>query len=112
MFFNKKEKILGELLDKFSSFISDDDIVNCNEFLVNNEYLLCYDTLVTQIYEYDREITNEDYEYFENVARKLKIDINEYQILKELIRDKDIIPKTVKDNIRKIIENVKDDKLK
>ncbi|KIX21477.1 hypothetical protein SY27_07155 [Flavobacterium sp. 316] len=88
MFYNKKKKILEILLDRFSSLILSEDIINCKELLSNREYSLCYNTLVTQIYEYDQEITQEDYNLFESSAKKLNLDLSEYELLKELIRDR------------------------
>ncbi len=88
MFFNKKKKLLKVLLEKFSSLITDEDKNNCRELLANREYLLCYTTLVTQIYEYDKEITKEEYEFFKNTAEKLGFETSEYILLKELVREK------------------------
>ena len=110
MFFNKRKKILRKLLNRFSSLVSEEDRNTCEEFLDNNEYFLCYDTLVTQIYEYDKEITVEEYNFFENAARELKLNTNEFVILKELIRSETHIPKTVKNNLGQIIDNVKRNK--
>ncbi|NQX82259.1 MAG: MafI family immunity protein [Flavobacteriaceae bacterium] len=84
MFINKK-KILNSLIDRFSILILNEDIENCRELLINNEYILCYNTIVTQIYEYDKNIIQEEYDIFVYVAKKLRFKAEEYNILKELI---------------------------
>ena len=112
MFFNKRKKVLRNLLKRFSTLISENDLNNCEELLANNEYLLCYDTLITQIYEYDKEITVEEYDIIESASRELKFETSEYTILKELIRSETDIPKTVKNSIGQIIDDVKRSKQK
>jgi hypothetical protein len=85
MFLNKK-KILKELLDKFVTLLSADDYNDCIEFLNNNEFLLCFNTIVTQLYEYDKRISLEEYQYFTSTANKLNIYEDEYEILKKIIK--------------------------
>jgi len=107
MFFNSKKKYLKGLIDRFSPFLEKRDIININEFLDNREYYLCFDTLITQLHEYDNEITEQDYEFITEYAEKLKIKKQDYDFIFELVRSKDKIPKPVKENISNVVGSLK-----
>lgn len=78
--------LLTNLINQAQNFgLSVADIRNAREFLLNHEYGLCFDTIITQIYEYDISITYEYYDLISNIGQKLKIDSKEYEFVKELI---------------------------
>ena len=62
-----------------------DDISSCLEYLENKEYGLCFDTIVTQLYEHDLKISNEFYDNIQMVGIKLGINEDEFDYLKENI---------------------------
>jgi hypothetical protein len=59
--FSKKNDI-SELLQDVADKLALEDVKNINEFIENNELGLAYETLCTQIYEYDIEISSKFYE--------------------------------------------------
>jgi len=74
---------------------------------MHNEYGLSFDTLITQLYEYDIEINIEFYELLVQIGKMLNLDENSYSFMKELIRDGKTIPKTVKDELSIVITSLK-----
>lgn len=62
------------------------DLDNANDFLINHEYGLCYDTVITQLYEYDIEIENKIYSLISKIAKDLCLSEDDYLFMKELIR--------------------------
>jgi len=53
---------LTELLNEVKSTLPPDDIKNIVEFIENNEFGVAYETLCTQLYEYNIQISCEFYE--------------------------------------------------
>jgi len=53
---------LTELLNEVKSTLPPDDIKNIVEFIENNEFGIAYETLCTQLYEYNIQISCEFYE--------------------------------------------------
>ena len=84
--------------------LNEQDIKNANEFLKYNEFGLCFDTLVTQIYENDIEITDYVYTLICKIGNELQLPFDSYSYTKELVRNKGNIPKTVKDKLSNIIK--------
>ena len=62
------------------------DLDNANDFLINHEYGLCYDTVITQLYEYDIEIDNKIYSLISKIAKDLSLSENDYLFMKDLVR--------------------------
>lgn len=62
------------------------DLDNANDFLINREYGLCYDTVITQLYEYDIEIDNKIYSLISKIAKDLSLSENDYLFMKDLVR--------------------------
>jgi L-serine deaminase len=79
------------------------DLKNAEDFLMHNEFGLCFDTIITQMYEYDIEIDNEFYESISKIGEKMNLQQESYSFMKELIRNKSNIPKPVKDELARII---------
>ena len=82
------------------------DVKNAQEFLEHHEFSLCFDTIVTQMYEYDIEINNQFYSMVSEIANKINISIEDYAFIKELIRSESTIPKPVKDLLAQIIASL------
>lgn len=82
-----------------------DDLKNAKDFLDHHEYGLCFDTIVTQMYEYDIEIDNEFYQLINKIGKKLDMPLESYSFTQELIRDKNNIPKPVKEELARIIDS-------
>jgi hypothetical protein len=79
------------------------DLKNARDFLTHNEFGLCFDTIITQMYEYEIEIDNDFYELIAKVAERMNVKQENYSFMKELIRDESNIPKPVKDELTRII---------
>lgn len=88
--------------------LSEFDLNNATEYLINKEYLLSYDTIITQIYEFDLEINDEIYLLISQIGKKMNLADSDYLFMNELIRNDSNIPKPVKEKISKIIETFKD----
>ena len=51
--------------------LPEQDCVNANEFLQYHEYALAFDTILTQMYEFDIPINTELYQEIETIARRM-----------------------------------------
>jgi hypothetical protein len=89
-----KAKVLG---------LSDVDLASAHEFLSNNEFVLCFDTIISQMYEYDIEINTDFYTLVCEIANKMNFPMEEYILMKDLIRGDGNIPKSVKQELAKIL---------
>lgn len=104
---NKLKNTLTKLIEISKAIgLNDVDLNNAREYLTHNEYGLCFDTLITQLYEYDIEINSTFYELIVQIGEMLNLDENSYSFIKELIRDGRYIPKTVKDELLIIIASL------
>jgi hypothetical protein len=83
--------------------LNERDLKNAEDFLKHNEFGLCFDTIVTQLYEYDIEIDNEFYESISKIGDRMNLKQGSYSFMKELIRDESNIPKPVKEELARII---------
>jgi len=61
------------------------DILASQEFLGYGEYGLCFDYLITQLYEYELAIDENAYNLIEKIAVGMKLDSDSYVFMKELI---------------------------
>lgn len=62
------------------------DLIVARDYLQHGEFGLCFDTIVTQMYEYNIEIDEEFYIQIEKVASMMKIPVSGYSFMKELIK--------------------------
>lgn len=85
--------------------LNENDLKNAKDYLAHNEFELCFDTIITQMYEYDIEIDSEFFESISKIGQNMNLEQDNYSFMKELIRDKSNIPKPVKDELAKIIAN-------
>jgi len=81
-----KERMLSQIIELANSFgLSLYDVANAKMFLENHEFELSFDTIMTQLYEYDIKIDNEFYILTLSTLDKMKIDKAKYEYVKELI---------------------------
>jgi hypothetical protein len=73
----KRAKTLG---------LPDHDLKDAKEFLDHNEFELCFDTIITQMYEYNTEIDHEFYELIKKIGNKMNLPLENYSFMMELIR--------------------------
>ena len=62
------------------------DLTNAQSFLDHIEFGLCFDTIITQIYEYEIEITSEFYDSIIVIADQMKLPVESYSFMKERIK--------------------------
>jgi hypothetical protein len=62
------------------------DLIVAKDYLQHGEYGLCFDTIVTQMYEYNIGINEEFYLQIEKAANMMKIPASDYLFMKELIK--------------------------
>ena len=84
--------------------LNKEDIDNAKEFLEHQEYGLSFDTLITQIYEYDIEITKDVYSLITFIGKELGFEAKNYSFMESLIRDMDKMPEPIKVELAKIIK--------
>ena len=83
-------KNLIKFIDHAKSFgIPEKDSENAEVFLKNNEFGLCFDTIITQLYEFDIEINEEFYLLADQIGRSLGLELETYSYIKELIKKYD-----------------------
>lgn len=83
--------------------LSKSDLKNAYDFLKHNEYGLSFDTVITQLYEYEVEINEQFYTLVCKIAHEMNLPEESYNFIKELIRSKENIPKPVKEELAKLI---------
>jgi len=66
--------------------LPEQDCVNANDFLQYREYGLAFDTILTQMYEFDIPIDTELYQQIETIAQRMSLSAEDYAFMAELIR--------------------------
>ena len=94
-----------QLLIKIARLVglNEQDIKSAEELLNHREYGLSFDTLITQIFEYNIEISNEIYELIIYIGHKLKLPEKNYLYMEELVGGSQELPHHLKLEIAKII---------
>lgn len=87
--------------------LKDKDVNNARDLLDHEEFELCLDMVITQMYEYDIEINADFYKLIDEIGFKMNIPEEKYSFMKELIRDENNIPKPVKEEIAKLINSLR-----
>jgi len=81
------KRSLLKLIDNSSvKGLSISDVNAAKEYLIHNELGLCFDTIVSQLYEYEIDIDEAFYEQIEKIAGKMNIETADYSYMKELIK--------------------------
>ena len=65
--------------------LSEPDLNNATEALSYNEYEVCFDTLITQMYEYNVKINRNFYNLTHEICEHLGIDRIKYHFINELL---------------------------
>ena len=86
--------------------LGETDIKNANEFFEYNELGLCFDTIITQMYENDIEIDRDFYGLICKIANEMDLSMDSYSFMNELIRSESNIPKPIRENLAKIISSL------
>ena len=86
--------------------LGSNDLKATLEFIEYNEGYLAFDTLLEKMYENHIEIDSEFYDLIQLIAETMKLPVGQYAYMKELIRSENIIPKSVKNELVKIMSTV------
>jgi hypothetical protein len=109
--FKRRKSIKDQLLSLLSIAkllgLNQRDIDNAAWYIDYQDYELCFDILITQMHEYNIEIGNDVYLLISDIAAKMKLPIEEYSFMQELVRNEHQIPKPVKDELGEIIGSFK-----
>ncbi|WP_166923964.1 MafI family immunity protein [Flavobacterium poyangense] len=104
---NTLAKLILALLDTAKALgLYEVDLNNAKNLLYNREYGLAFDTIITQLYEYEIEIDQEFYNLIEVIAKRMDISEERYSFIKELIRADNIVTKPVKDKLAEILKSL------
>lgn len=76
---------LSQLLNECKMKLPPDDISNIAEFIEHNEFGLAFETLCTQLYEYNIQISYEFFEMISLCGKSMKLEPSTWVPLKELI---------------------------
>jgi hypothetical protein len=80
-------ELVSKLIDEASKIgLSSIDVNNAQELLEHKEYGLAFDTIITQLYEFEIEIEQDFYDLIVKNAQKMEISEKEYSFMKELIK--------------------------
>jgi hypothetical protein len=102
-----KKKLLNLLIQSAEILgLRKDDLDIAKEYVEYNEFGLAFETVVTQVFEYDIVIGKPFYEIVTQVAELLRIDHSEYSFINELIKEDGKIPKPILDRLASIVEMV------
>ncbi len=64
--------------------LNDHDLNNAKDFLIQHEFELCFDTITTQMYEYDIEIDGNFYELIVGIGEMMNLEQESYSFIREL----------------------------
>jgi len=86
--FRNQKRGLTKFLERARRLgLSDTDSETALSFLNHNEFGLCFDTVITQMYELDVRIDIEFYELIDEIGKEMNLTSNSYSFMKELIDD-------------------------
>lgn len=66
--------------------LNEKDLLVSKDYLSHREYGLAFDTIITQLYEYEIEIEEDFYSSLEMIAQKMELPSTQYSCMKELIK--------------------------
>jgi len=79
------KQLSGFLFQAKSIGLPDIDYESANELLKHGEYGLCFDTIVTQLYENDVKTGHDFYADCISLAKKMGINEEDYIFIKDLL---------------------------
>ncbi|GAB2697899.1 hypothetical protein GCM10027037_22590 [Mucilaginibacter koreensis] len=83
----KLNTLLKEFIQKAKAFgLPEQDCLNAHGFLTHNEQKLAFDTIVTQLYEYEIKVDEEFLHQATLIASLMLISPDDYAYLKELVK--------------------------
>ncbi len=97
---------MKDIKERLKLGLGERDLYNVDEFIKYKEFELGFDTLITQMYEYDIEINDQVYELIVSIGSQLKLSKDKYDFMQELIRRDQKIPKPVAEELLKIIKSL------
>jgi len=87
MFAKSTNREISDLISKCSSLgLPEKDCSNAREYLEYNERGLAFDTILTQMLEYDIRIDEAIYRQIESIGKKMSLDAQEYELMAKLIQ--------------------------
>ena len=66
--------------------LHESDAHNAKDLLLHNEHGLAFDTIITQLHEYEIEIDRAFFRLAQDIAQTIGVSENAYSFIKELIR--------------------------
>ena len=84
--FSIKKELSALIVDAKKLGLAEADVVTATEFLAKFEYGLCFDTVLTQLYEYNIPINTGFYTAVENMAKVLGLPKSEFKYMAALIK--------------------------
>jgi hypothetical protein len=82
----KRELLTGLIRGALELGLSNQDANNAMEYLEHNEYGVCFELIVIQLYEFNIQINRAFYLEVDNVAGKLEFPQENYSFLEKLIK--------------------------
>nr|WP_315422814.1 MafI family immunity protein [uncultured Pedobacter sp.] len=76
--------------------LPDIDLDYASDFLANNEYGVCCQTIMTQLYENDVEIDSNIYILISKIAKELCLPLSNYLFMEDLISEETEVSKRAK----------------
>ncbi len=99
----KKLNLLCDLAEVYQA--RKEDVCHAREFIHYNEFELSFDTLITQMYEYEIKIDTKTYSLIESIGIQLKLSREKYFFMNEQIVENNsiAIPKDINECLMKFI---------
>lgn len=72
------------------------DLYQSNDFLENDEYGLCYQTIITQMYEDDIKIDAEIYSFIQDIGELMALPASDFSFMQDLITDENELFRSAK----------------
>jgi len=85
IFRNQKRRLTKFLEHAKRLGLSDADSETAVSFLGHNEFGLCFETVITQMYEHGVRIDIEFYELIDEIGKEMNLTSDSYSFMKELI---------------------------
>lgn len=82
---NKKKSLLSFIKMAEQMGLQSVDAENARDLFLHHEFELCFDTVITQLYEHRIKISSEFYNLACGISDELKIEGKNYAFLKELL---------------------------
>ncbi|AFM05978.1 hypothetical protein Fleli_3663 [Bernardetia litoralis DSM 6794] len=85
---NETKNLINSIINQAANLgLSNQNIIEVKEFVEYNESGIALELIITQIYEYEIKINKSFYEDVERLAKKFKMEEDNYSFLIELITD-------------------------